>query len=121
VTHPVTLHGPAAIVLPTDYEITKTFAARLLSARLEREWSLRRLAQASGVSHTMVWAAEQCSRHISLVNGFRLATALGKPLSEMLEPIPCNVCLGRPARGMTCDTCRRSTPLRPSAAAASPG
>lgn len=114
-TYPVALHRTAAIVLPTDNEITKTFAARLLSARLEREWSLRRLAQASGVSHTMVWAAEQSSRHISLVNGFRLATAVGKPLSEMLEPIPCNVCLGRPARGMTCDTCRRSTPLRPAA------
>lgn len=105
-TEPVTL-----VRIPTDKEITAAFAARCHHRRKELGLSLRDLAALAGVSHTMAWAVEGSGRHVSLVNAVRMSAALREPLTGLIEPIPCAVCLGHPQRGMTCDTCHRSTPL----------
>lgn len=105
-TQPVTL-----LRVPTDKEITAAFAVRVHHRRTELGLSLRAVAEISNVSHTMAWAVEGGSRHVSLCNAAKLAVALQIPLADLIEPVPCMVCLGRPQRGMTCDTCQRSTPL----------
>jgi hypothetical protein len=108
VTTPVTLH---AVHIPTDREITAAFATRVHHRRDELGLSLRALALRSGVSHTMAWAVEGRDRHVSLVNAVKLSIALESPLTSLLEPVPCHVCLGHPQPGMTCNSCHRTTAL----------
>jgi hypothetical protein len=106
VTEPVTLH---AAHIPTDREITAAFAIRVHHRRDELGLSLRALALRSGVSHTMAWAVEGSGRHVSLVNAVKLSYALQTPLTGLIEPVPCHVCLGHPPAGMSCNSCHRST------------
>ena len=99
------------IHIPTEREITATFATRVRAGREENNWSLRDFAEVAHISHTMAWAVEGANRHVSLVNAFRMSLALKTSLTDLLTPVPCKVCLGRPQPGMTCNICRRSTAL----------
>lgn len=66
----------------------KEFGERARRVRTEQQLSLEELAQRSGVSRAALSKIERGERDTSLSNAVRIATALGVPLAQLLEPAP---------------------------------
>jgi transcriptional regulator with XRE-family HTH domain len=60
------------------------FGARVRRLRLDREWSIERLADRAGLHWTYVGSVERGERNISLHNICRLAKALGVGADELM-------------------------------------
>jgi transcriptional regulator with XRE-family HTH domain len=76
-------------------EVGLTLAANLRAARGLRGWRLDDLAEASGVSRSMIHQIETARSHPSVATLARLCSALDVPISELVE-MPTQ--LGSPAR-----------------------
>lgn len=59
------------------------FAARMQAARKDRRWTLRDLADESGVSYPALWRLENGQSGPTLAYAVRIANALQVPLAEM--------------------------------------
>lgn len=59
---------------------------RILALRDERGWSLEALADASGVSRSMLSEIERSKANPTLVVTYRIAKAFGLGISELIEP-----------------------------------
>ena len=59
---------------------------RILALRDERGWSLEVLAEASGVSRSMLSEIERSKANPTLVVTYRIAKAFGLGISELIEP-----------------------------------
>ena len=59
---------------------------RILALRDERGWSLEALAEASGVSRSMLSEIERSKANPTLVVTYRIAKAFGLGISELIEP-----------------------------------
>jgi transcriptional regulator with XRE-family HTH domain len=90
-------------------DINDIFGARILRERTRRTWTLRDLAaQVPGLSYATVNRAETARGSISLANAARIAAALSIPLAELVCPVSCLRCDGRPWEGFTCGDCGRT-------------
>ena len=74
---------PAAA--PTADPATNHFSRRLKQLRAERGWSLDALANASGVSRSMLSQVERNQANPTLAVAFRIAGAFGMSLAELVE------------------------------------
>lgn len=61
----------------------KLFGARLVELRKQRGWSQEQLALESGIARSYLGGVERGQRNIALVNIFRLADALERPVHEL--------------------------------------
>ena len=57
----------------------------LRSARIAREWSVSELSKESGVHHSIIHRAENGERFPSIPVTFRIARAMGIPLSRLVK------------------------------------
>jgi transcriptional regulator with XRE-family HTH domain len=69
---------------PTDLSHSH-FCRRLKQLRAERSWSLDALANASGVSRSMISQVERNQANPTLAVAFRIARAFGMSLAELVE------------------------------------
>src|SRR5579859_4080694 len=74
-------NGVAAFLDPA----TSHFSRRLKQLRSERHWSLDKLANASGVSRSMLSQVERNRANPTLAVAFRIASAFGMSLAELVE------------------------------------
>lgn len=74
--------GAAAALLDPA---TSHFSRRLKQLRTERHWSLDMLANASGVSRSMLSQVERNRANPTLAVAFRIASAFGMSLAELVE------------------------------------
>lgn len=65
--------------------LTRTFAGIIRAYRLQRRMTQEALAEAAGVHHTYVGLIERGQRIPTIDVAERLATALGKKLSAIIE------------------------------------
>ncbi|HZV35890.1 MAG TPA: XRE family transcriptional regulator [Verrucomicrobiae bacterium] len=75
------LTNPAVLLDPA----TSHFSRRLKQLRSERHWSLDTLASASGVSRSMLSQVERNRANPTLAVAFRIASAFGMSLAELVE------------------------------------
>lgn len=75
---------PDSAVLPLDVA-SAHFARRLKALRAQRGWSLDALAQASGVSRSMLSQVERNRANPTLVVAFRIARAFQMTLGDLAE------------------------------------
>jgi transcriptional regulator with XRE-family HTH domain len=73
-------------MLGSEGNLEQIVAEQLLAARRRRGWSLRKLAEASGLSVTTVHQVETGRTSPGLGTLQSLATALGIPIGALLEP-----------------------------------
>src|SRR5947209_17521069 len=64
---------------------TSHFSRRLKQLRTERHWSLDMLANASGVSRSMLSQVERNRANPTLAVAFRISSAFGMSLAELVE------------------------------------
>src|SRR5437899_1388903 len=75
---------PAGTTRPVD-STSNHFCRRLKQLRAERGWSLDSLANASGVSRSMISQVERNQANPTLAVAFRIARAFGMSLAELVE------------------------------------
>jgi transcriptional regulator with XRE-family HTH domain len=97
------------VTVPSAGEASAAFSARLRGARRARGWSLRELAEKSGVGSNTIFRTES-GAGIFLDRAARLAAALGLGLDEMTAPGACGPCGGMPPAGFTCNACGATGP-----------
>ena len=85
-------------------DIGEIFARYLKHLRTAAGLSFSALAGKSGVQKDAILRAEHGGT-VTLPNAVRIAGALGVPIGLMLQPPPCDSCLGMPPEGFTCNTC----------------
>jgi len=91
----------------TPDPVVALFAARLRRERLARDWSLRDLTAASGVSEAGLCEIENAQADPRLSTVTRIARGLGIPLVDMVSESPCERCDGTPPAGFICGDCGR--------------
>lgn len=75
--------------LDTDHDqdpLSRQLGARIRTMRDERGWSLEALAEASGVSRSMLSEIERSQANPTLMVTYRIAKAFGLGISELIEP-----------------------------------
>ena len=90
-------------------EATVAFSARLRVIRAARGWSLRELAEKSGVGPNTIFRTE-CGAGIYLDQAVLLAAACGMGLEAMTAALECGQCAGMPPSGFTCNACGTAGP-----------
>ena len=65
--------------------IQVAFGGRLRALRMERNISQEELADSAGLHRTYIGSAERGERNVSLVNLGKIATALGVPVSKLVD------------------------------------
>ena len=88
----------------TPAESDAAFAANVRRLREARGMSLRDLAGAVGIGHTIVYRIEN-GQSALLGYAVAISAVLGVPLAEMTGGEPCGTCFGRPPAGFACLSC----------------
>jgi transcriptional regulator with XRE-family HTH domain len=87
--------------------IVPVFAARLRRARLARHWTLRDLAERSGISSAGLSKIENSQADPGLSTVARIARAFGMTVGQMVAESLCERCDDTPPAGFTCNECGR--------------
>ena len=65
--------------------ITRVFGSNVRRERESKGLSQEQLANLSGLHRTYIGAVERGQRNITLVNAQKIASALGKPLTDLVD------------------------------------
>lgn len=85
-------------------DVTAVFGHRVRALRTARDWTLRDLGTASGVTFSTLSRIEN-GRGTTLASACLIAGALGVPLMALVPDVACGHCLDAPACGFTCQVC----------------
>ena len=67
-----------------EQQLLVRFGDRLRTVRLETGWSQEELADRAGLHRTYVGSVERGERNLALLNLYALATALERPVRDLL-------------------------------------
>lgn len=88
----------------SDLDVHRWFYMRVQAELRARQWPARELARRAGCSPSTFTRMGK-GWGIALANAARIAEALDIPLVDMIAPIDCETCLGRPQAGFRCLSC----------------
>lgn len=93
----------------TESDVVAWFSVHARIALRLRGWSKLDLARAAGSQGADVTRAVN-GQACSLALAGRIASALGKDLASMVQPVRCETCAGSPPAGFACLECASETP-----------
>jgi lambda repressor-like predicted transcriptional regulator len=84
--------------------LNRWFSMRVHAELKARGWSSRELSRRAECSASTFTRVKQ-GRGIALAAAARIADALGMPLGDLIAPVTCTRCTGKPPAGFTCQEC----------------